>query len=62
MKFWTAVSLVNAGRLTESLPLFKAVFEQDPDWLELTPRLTNVDLLKVDHKELKLILSQSPQK
>jgi len=61
MKYWTAISLVNAGRLHESLPLFKTIFEKDSNWWELTPRLLNVDLLKVDEKELNLILSQSPK-
>lgn len=61
MKYWTAVSLVNAGRLKESLPLFKNVFEHDPNWLTLTPRLLSVELLKVNDKELELILSESPQ-
>jgi uncharacterized Ntn-hydrolase superfamily protein len=57
MKYWHAVALVNVGRLEESLPLFKAVFKADPNWIELTPRLPKVDLLKVDADGLKRILS-----
>jgi uncharacterized Ntn-hydrolase superfamily protein len=57
MKYWHAVALVNVGRLEESLPLFKAVFKADPNWIELTPRLPKVDLLKVDAVGLKRILS-----
>lgn len=60
MKYWHAVSLVNVGRLEESLPLFKAVFRGDPNWIELTPRLPKVDLLKVDEDGLKTILSTAP--
>ncbi|MBI4548691.1 MAG: DUF1028 domain-containing protein [Ignavibacteriae bacterium] len=60
MKYWTAVSLVNAGRVEESLPLFKAVFQGDPNWIELTPRLPKVDLLKIDDDGLKKILSVAP--
>ncbi len=29
MKFWHAVSLVNAGRVEDSLPLFKEIFAAD---------------------------------
>ncbi|MDZ7360896.1 MAG: DUF1028 domain-containing protein [candidate division KSB1 bacterium] len=62
MTYWTAVSLVNAGRLDESLPLFKKVFAGDPNWAELTPRLPKVDLLKVDEAQLQKILSVAPRR
>jgi uncharacterized Ntn-hydrolase superfamily protein len=58
MKYWHAVALVNAGRLNESLPFFREVFQSDPHWLELTPRLPNVDLLSVDENGLKKILAE----
>ena len=61
MKYWHAVALVNVGKLDESLPLFKAVFLVDPNWIELTPRLPKVDLLKVDDAGLKRILSVAPR-
>ncbi len=57
MKYWHAVALVNAGRLEESLPMFREIFAADPNWLELTPRLPKVDLLKTDDAGLKKILS-----
>jgi uncharacterized Ntn-hydrolase superfamily protein len=60
MKFWHAVSLVNAGRLEQSLPLFRAVFKTDRNWAELTPRLPAVELLKVDEAGLKRILAAAP--
>jgi hypothetical protein len=61
MTYWTAVSLVNAGRLDESLPLFKKVFAGDPNWAELTPRLPKMDLLKADEAQLQKILSVAPK-
>jgi len=61
MTYWTAVSLVNAGRLDESLPLFKKVFLGDPNWAELTPRLPKVGLLNVDDAGLKKILTAAPE-
>lgn len=35
MIFWHAVTLVTAGRMEESLPLFRKVFARDPQWAEL---------------------------
>jgi len=57
MKYWTAVALVNAGRLEKSFPLFKEVFIADSNWAELTLRLPKVDLLKVPNPDLEKILS-----
>jgi uncharacterized Ntn-hydrolase superfamily protein len=57
MKYWHAVSLVNVGRIEQSLPLFKEIFTEDPNWAVLTPRLIGVDLLKTDEAGLKKILS-----
>ncbi|MDI6766405.1 MAG: DUF1028 domain-containing protein [Bacteroidota bacterium] len=57
MKYWHAVSLVNVGKLEESLPLFKTVFTSDPNWITLTYRLPGVDLLKVGQDDLNRILS-----
>src|SRR5262249_14181364 len=57
MKYWHAVALVNAGRLDESLQIFKLVFASDHHWAELTPRLPGVDLLKTDEAGIHKILS-----
>ena len=61
MTYWHAVNLVNLGRLDESLPLFKKVFEGDHNWATLTPRLLKVNLLEVDEAGLKKILGVAPQ-
>jgi len=39
----------------------KAVFQADPNWVELTGRLPKIDLLKVDDAGLKRILSAAPR-
>ncbi len=57
MKYWHAVTLANTGNLEEALPLFKAVFIEEPNWKILTPRLTENGLLTVDEASLKRILS-----
>jgi len=57
MKFWHAVSLVNVGRVEESLPLFKEIFLKDKNWALLLPRLPRVAQLKADEKLIEKILA-----
>jgi uncharacterized Ntn-hydrolase superfamily protein len=61
MKFWHAVSLVNAGRVDESLPIFKTIFANDYNWAILIPRLQGVDLLPNDDVVINTILSVAPK-
>ena len=56
MKYWHAVSLVNIGKLDDSLPIFKEIFKSDKNWLLLTKRLPKVGLLNVNKKEMKKII------
>lgn len=57
--FWQAVSLINVGRESEALPLFKEVFKADENWAILTPRLIDSGFLKVDEETLRRILNQA---
>ncbi|MFV8837353.1 DUF1028 domain-containing protein [Salinimicrobium soli] len=57
MKYWTAVTLANTGRVEEALPLFKAVFSEDPNWREMTRRLPSSGLLKTSEEDLKTIIN-----
>ncbi len=57
MKYWFAVSLVNIGRIDEALPKFKFIFERDKNWIELTKRIVDNGLLKVDKRTLDLIIN-----
>jgi uncharacterized Ntn-hydrolase superfamily protein len=50
MVFWHAVSLVNVGRVDESLPLFQKTFKLDARWRELLRRLPKAGLLPDDPK------------
>ncbi len=52
MKFWHAVSLVNAGRVDASLPIFEAIFSRDAHWRELLLRLADAGLLDADQAVL----------
>lgn len=46
--FWHAVSLVEAKRVDEALPLFKQVFEIDSNWRDLVLRLVPSEVLPDD--------------
>lgn len=59
MKYWHAIALANSGQLEKALPMFKAVFEEDPKWKKLTTRLTKNGLLTVDEQALEKILSMT---
>ena len=62
MKFWHAISLVNIGKVDESLPIFKEIFTKNPNWAILVKRLPMVDLLPKDEKIIEKILSVSAKK
>ncbi len=56
MKYWTAVSLVNIGKVEQALPLFKEVFLKNDNWRTLTPRIVPNGMLKADKSTLKRIM------
>ena len=62
MKFWHAISLVNADRLDQSLPIFKEIFSKDMNWATLVPRLQQSGILPRDTEIIKKVLSVAPQK
>ena len=45
LEFWRAASLFKAGRDTEALPLFRHVFEAEPNWALVVPRLRGLDVI-----------------
>jgi uncharacterized Ntn-hydrolase superfamily protein len=55
--FWHAVTLVNAGKIEESLPLFRRAFAQDTNWAVLVPRLPKAGLLPDDPKLIRRIIA-----
>lgn len=46
--FWSAVSLVNAGKVDDALPVFHDVFARGDHWRRLVPRLVEAGLLPED--------------
>ena len=57
MIFWHAATLAAAGRVDESLPLFKKAFDMRPLWRELVQRLPASGLLPDDPELMERILS-----
>jgi hypothetical protein len=45
------------SRVEEALPLFRRVFDADPNWRTLTPRLVKSGILPDDKKLLDRIIS-----
>ena len=50
MTYWHAIALVNMNRTDEALPLFRRVFQADPNWRTLTTRLPKSGILPDDKK------------
>jgi thioredoxin-like negative regulator of GroEL len=57
LKFWRAVSLVNAGRGDDALPLFTVIFARDGKWREPVPRRATACLLAADPAKIKRIMT-----
>ncbi|WP_424358850.1 DUF1028 domain-containing protein [Methanocella sp. MCL-LM] len=57
--FWCAVTLVNAGKVEEALPIFRDVFEREKMWAELIPRLVESGMLVNDPAVIKRIFEMA---
>lgn len=55
LTFWQAVTLFKVGKEDEALRLFKQVFDKEPIWAKVVPRLVPLDLLPDDEAALKRI-------
>lgn len=56
--FWHAVTLVNVGRLADSLPLFAEVFRQNDNWRAVVSRLAANGILTCGPAEVNRILNE----
>jgi len=56
MAYWTAITLVNQGRMDEAKPVLKRVFAKDENWRELTKRLPEAGLLDLSEEDLNKLL------
>ena len=58
LPYWSAIALVNGNRLDDALPIFKSVFQRNPNLKEMTPRLIKSGLIKDDKEILRKIMEQ----
>jgi len=58
LPYWSAVALANGGRVEEALPVFRSVFERNPDLKTMTPRLVKSGLLPDDKSLISKIMNQ----
>jgi uncharacterized Ntn-hydrolase superfamily protein len=56
IRFWSAVSLVNAGRIEKALPMFAELFAPHPNWATLLERIHGLGLLNTDTDGCRRIL------
>ena len=56
--YWHAVTLVTAGEVERSLPLFKQCFEANEGWRTLIKRLVTAEILPDDKNVIERILSE----
>ena len=56
--FWHAVTLAASGEVDRSLPIFRGVFEREPVWADLVPRLADAEILPQDRELLQRINRQ----
>jgi len=50
--YWKAVSLWNADKKAEAIPILKSIFKKDPNWKTLTYRLLDSDIINSTTVEL----------
>ncbi|MGH2542510.1 MAG: DUF1028 domain-containing protein [Ardenticatenaceae bacterium] len=60
LRFWYALNLLQSGREAEALKRFRDVFQEEPVWRELLPRLVTVGLFPDDHALLQRALAPAP--
>lgn len=62
LKFWVGATLLSLDRVDESIPLFRAAFEDDPAWAELSRRLFKPGILPdtpQGHANLERVLREA---
>jgi len=61
LQFWAAVSMYTNGRKPEAMKLFRNVFSQERQWVDLIPRLAKVGLFPDDPKQIEEVQRQRPR-
>jgi tetratricopeptide (TPR) repeat protein len=59
IRFWSAVSLVNAGRFEQALPIFAELFGAHQNWATLADRIYELGLLKTDQQGYERVVASA---
>ena len=62
IRFWSAVSLANAGKLEQALPVFAELFGSHPNWATMLERIHGLGLLKTDKKTYQRIIAAGEER
>jgi uncharacterized Ntn-hydrolase superfamily protein len=57
IRFWSAVSMLNAGKLEQALPVFAELFGSHPNWATLLERIYGLGLLKTDQHNYERVIA-----
>lgn len=57
--FWYAVTLASVGKVEESLPFFRNVFNTNPIWRDLVPRLVRAELFPNKEQAIARVMEQA---
>lgn len=58
LRFWFAAALFTAGEEEQALQMFRDIFEKEPVWATVAPRLVPLGLLPDDPEAMRRILGQ----
>jgi uncharacterized Ntn-hydrolase superfamily protein len=61
LRFWAAVSMYGAGKKEEALAVFRDVFSEEKQWVDLVPRLAKAGLFPDDPKAIEEVQKQRPR-
>jgi len=56
MQYWYAINLLNNKEYTKAAPILKSIFNKDPNWRILIPRLVKSKLLVISDDELEKVM------
>lgn len=62
LPFWQAVTLTVVGRFADAEPIFRRVFEKEPFWADLVPRLPAAGQLPDDQALIDRIVALKPRR
>lgn len=57
--FWQAVTMADSGMIDAAIPLFRHVFQMNPNWAKLLQRLPPAGMIHIDQSTIQQIIDQA---